>query len=69
MSNCYFYGEGGVGVKNLLDSFHYVMAIDRARAIEERITLMLRPKPRWLPRSAWRWLITRLIFIESKKIR
>lgn len=36
--------------------------------IEERIRILLRPKPRWLPQRLWKLLVARLLVIETKTL-
>ncbi len=37
---------------------------ERAKVIEQLIELHLQPKPYWLPRFIWRWLIKRLLSLK-----
>lgn len=49
----------------VLDEFKIVVARERAAFIEERIKLVLRDKPRWLPERLWRALVARLLVIQT----
>ncbi len=53
----------------VLDDFVHEMVTkigrDRAFVVEERIRLLLRPKPRWAPKWAWEAVLRRVLVIET----
>jgi len=34
--------------------------------VEQALSLVVRPKPRWLPYRVWKWVLGRLIYLEIK---
>lgn len=52
-----------------LDDFVVKFTHEGATIIENRIRLLLRPAPRWLPEKVWRWMIRQSILIEETKLR
>ncbi len=55
----------------ILDDFVYTVTVkvldEKATCIEERIKLILRPKPKWLSTRQWKWILRKLIYIERVK--
>ena len=38
------------------------------RLREQQIDLALQPKPRWLPKRLWHWLLGRLLRLEERPV-
>jgi hypothetical protein len=36
----------------------------RRFAIEERINMVIKPRPQWLPVKVWKWLLKQLFYLE-----
>lgn len=53
---------------HVLDEFAVQIAHQRAALIEERIKLVPRVKPRWLPERLWRVIIARLIVLQTETL-
>ena len=53
-------------MSQILDDFILKVQIDRARVIEERLRLVVQPKPRWLPQRIWERVLSRLLVIEHR---
>lgn len=55
----------------ILDSLVFKVTTEigekRATIIEERIKLILKPKPKWMSKSVWYWLISKLIYISEER--
>ncbi|KKL56014.1 hypothetical protein LCGC14_2249660 [marine sediment metagenome] len=55
-----------------LDSFSYDITLTlgklRAKVISEHIAILLRDKPRWLPRKVWDKLLGTILVIKIKEI-
>ena len=49
-----------------LDEISVRIATERATLIEERLRVIVRPKPRWLPNFIWRRLLVRLLYLEHR---
>ena len=39
------------------------------KIIEEQIKLVIKPKPKLLPMCLWKYLLSRLIYMEKKKLK
>lgn len=51
----------------VLDDFVVRVSTETATIIEERIKLVVRPKPRWLPERLWRKALARMLVIEEHR--
>ena len=55
--------------ERVLDDFIHQTVIEsegkRLASIEERIRILLQPKPRWLPEWAYRRILARLLVLET----
>ena len=51
-------------MKNVLDDFTVAVSMESARIIEERVRVIVQPKPRWLPEFVWRRILARLLYLE-----
>lgn len=49
---------------SVLDEMVFAVSVERARVLEERLRMIVRPKPRWLPEFIWRRVLARLLYIE-----
>lgn len=49
---------------NVLDEMTFVVTAEKARVMEERVRIILQPKPRWLPTFIWRRILARLLYLE-----
>lgn len=38
-----------------------------AREREERLLLVVRPRPRWMPVRIYRWLLSKLLWLEEHR--
>lgn len=52
-----------------LDDFAIRFAHEGATIIENRIRLLLKPRPRWMPERVWHRVLRRVILIEETKLR
>ncbi len=48
-----------------LDSFTFRVQVEKALMIEQRIELVLQPRPRYLPDFLWRKILRRLLVIRE----
>lgn len=53
-------------VSSILDEITMRVTTERATLIEERLRVIVRPKPRWLPDFIWRRLLARLLYLEHR---
>lgn len=52
----------------VLDDYIRRLMIEEHRILEERIKLVVRPRPRWLPRRVWKAVIQRLLVVEHQTL-
>ena len=60
------------GLENLSENVLYQRLQNKAEehiagkriAIEERMNMVIKPRPRWLPIKTWRWLLKQLFYLE-----
>ncbi len=50
---------------NVLDEMNFKVSVGKAEIIEERLRVIIQPKPRWLPDSIWRRVLGRLLYLEE----
>lgn len=50
----------------ILDEFAHQVLVNEGRLVESRFRILLRPKPRWMPRRVWRALVRRLVYLERR---
>jgi hypothetical protein len=48
----------------VLDEIAFTIAVEKNRIIEERLRVILRPRPSWLPEFIWRRILARLLYLE-----
>lgn len=55
----------------ILDSFIFKVTTEvgekKATILEERIRILLKPKPKWMSEHVWKWLINKLIYISYER--
>jgi hypothetical protein len=44
------------------------ITLNEAVIREQQLELVIRPKPRWLPRRVWKWAIGKLLFIVELRV-
>lgn len=45
----------------------YRFQFEKMTLWEERLRLILRPKPRWVPLFVWRWMVQSVVYQEHTK--
>jgi len=50
----------------VLDEFVIQTTVNETLIVEKRINILLRDKPKWLPRTIWYKILKRVLLIESK---
>lgn len=51
-------------VPDVLDELAFSVSVEKNRIIEERLRVIVQPKPSWLPNFVWRRILARLIYLE-----
>ena len=51
-------------MNEILDEMVFNISVDKNRIIEERLRVIVQPKPRWLPHAIWRRILARLLYLE-----
>ncbi len=51
-------------MRDVLDEINFSLTMEKNRIIEERLRVIVQPKPRWLPNFIWRRLLARLLYLE-----
>jgi len=51
---------------NILEEFVVKISTKRGTIMEEHIKAILRPRPRLLPIFMWKWVLSKLIYLEVK---
>lgn len=51
-----------------LNEYVIKLTAGRAKIMEEQIRVVLRDRPKWLPKLAWNWLIGKLIYLERREV-
>ena len=49
---------------SVLDEMVFKVSVGKAEIIEERLRVIIQPKPRWLPDAIWQRLLARLLYLE-----
>lgn len=49
----------------VLDEYVRSVTLNDALVLEQRIRLLLRPRPRWVPARLWRALVRRIVVVEE----
>ncbi len=52
---------------SVLDEYTRRITFQGALIDEAHVSLLLQPKPRWLPTRIWKLIVARLLVIEEKK--
>ena len=51
-------------LQDTLDEMVFSIEMDKNRIIEERLRVIVQPKPAWLPNFIWRRILARLLYLE-----
>ncbi len=51
-------------MRETLDEMVFNISVDKNRVIEERLRVIVQPKPRWLPNFLWRRILARVLYLE-----
>ena len=51
-------------MKDVLDEMNFSVSMEKNRIIEERLRVIIQPKPWWMPDFVWRRILGRLLYLE-----
>ena len=49
----------------MIDKLEFVIMSEKVKAVEAMIELHLQPKPFWMPKFVWKWLISKILMIKE----
>lgn len=52
---------------DFVDSFAYAVAVHEAQVRNAYILLHVKPKPWWLPKAVWHWLLSKILVLSEFK--
>ena len=55
-------------MQSILDEYTYKIMHEKQALLEERIKLVLKPRPRWMPERVYKVIIKRLFEVQIQKV-
>lgn len=52
-------------MNDILDDISFAISVEKNRVVEERLRVIIQPKPRWLPLFIWRRILGRMLYLED----